>query len=554
MPVIPIINMDLAEFGSSMMTKMQDPKKQRKLVLVIVCIALLLDNMLYMVIVPIIPDYLRAINAWGPNNELVKGYENVSYAHNGTITTNLTTTFHWRPLVYANEDGAVGILFASKAIVQLMINPLSGTIIDRIGYDMPMMFGLSVIFISTTIFAFGQSYTVLFLARSMQGIGSAFADTAGLAMIADRYTEDGERSRALGFALAFISFGCLFAPPFGGVLYEFAGKEIPFVILALLALVDGFLMLIVMKPVRAQRAAIPREDRPKGTPIYKLFIDPFIAICAGALAMANVSLAFLEPTIAIWMKDVMNASEWEMGLIWLPAFFPHIFGVFLTVKLAKNYPQYQWAMAAGGLALEGACCLLIPFCKNFVLLCLPICGLCFGIALIDTALLPTLGYLVDVRHSSVYGSVYAIADISYCLAYAFGPIVAGTIVHKVGFLWLNVGIFVSNILYAPVLFLLRNIYSYKPFENESDVILENPPSQQYKTFMVNNESGTKPREVTEEKNHLEMSKLNNSSSSMGGNTKPEMNGYSYEQPNDRNISYSYRDTRKIADDSSGSEY
>lgn len=34
---------------------------QRKLVLVIVCIALLLDNMLYMVIVPIIPDYLRYI-------------------------------------------------------------------------------------------------------------------------------------------------------------------------------------------------------------------------------------------------------------------------------------------------------------------------------------------------------------------------------------------------------------------------------------------------------------------------------------------------------------
>ena len=33
----------------------QEPKYQRKLVLVTVSIALLLDNMLYMVIVPIIP-------------------------------------------------------------------------------------------------------------------------------------------------------------------------------------------------------------------------------------------------------------------------------------------------------------------------------------------------------------------------------------------------------------------------------------------------------------------------------------------------------------------
>ena len=40
-----------------------------------------------------------------------------------------------------------------------------------------------------------------------QGVGSAFADTAGLSMIADRYTEEAERSKALGIALAFISFG-----------------------------------------------------------------------------------------------------------------------------------------------------------------------------------------------------------------------------------------------------------------------------------------------------------------------------------------------------------
>ena len=38
----------------------QEPKYQRKLVLVTVSIALLLDNMLYMVIVPIIPGLTAA--------------------------------------------------------------------------------------------------------------------------------------------------------------------------------------------------------------------------------------------------------------------------------------------------------------------------------------------------------------------------------------------------------------------------------------------------------------------------------------------------------------
>ena len=53
--------------------------------------------------------------------------------------------------------------------------------------------------------------------------------------------------------------------------------------------------------------------------------------------MANVSLAFLEPTISVWMMDTMHVSQWEQGMIWLPAFFPHVAGVivsfhFLTIQ------------------------------------------------------------------------------------------------------------------------------------------------------------------------------------------------------------------------------
>ncbi len=42
------------------------------------------------------------------------------------------------------------------------------------------------------------------------------------------------------------------------------------------------------------------------------------------------------------MREEMNASEWQMGLIWLPGFLPHITGVYLTVKFNQYYPKYQW--------------------------------------------------------------------------------------------------------------------------------------------------------------------------------------------------------------------
>ncbi|XP_076358947.1 vesicular acetylcholine transporter-like [Tachypleus tridentatus] len=484
MTVIPIINQDTSQIWKKLNDKLDEPKSQRRLILVIVCVALLLDNMLYMVIVPIIPDYLRQIGAWDTHREggtYSTEYRNVTT--NGTLTNVTIRHFSGWKTVYEGEDSAVGILFASKAIIQLFINPFSGALIDRIGYDIPMMIGLTIMFFSTAVFACGQNYGILFFARSLQGVGSAFADTGGLAMIADRFTEEAERSKALGIALAFISFGCLVAPPFGGLLYEFAGKKVPFIVLSLVCLVDGILLLFVMRPVK-QAMKSDGTERPKGTPIWRLFIDPYIAIAAGALMMSNVSLAFLEPTISIWMEDNMNVEEWQMGLIWLPAFFPHVIGVYLTVRLAKSYLRYQWLLAAVGLALEGLCSLMVPFASSFWILIIPISGICFGIAMVDTSLLPTLGYLVDVRYVSVYGSIYAIADISYSLAYAIGPIIAGGIVQTIGFLALNIFIALSNLLYAPLLAALRYIYDYKPFENEANILMSDPPPKQYQMYML----------------------------------------------------------------------
>ncbi|KAL3280419.1 hypothetical protein HHI36_017901 [Cryptolaemus montrouzieri] len=512
---VPIVNMEFSEFKEVVWAKLQEPRSQRKLILVIVSIALLLDNMLYMVIVPIIPDYLRYIGAYSDEPQPMLP---------GNVTLPPGTPYKHD---HHGQDSATGILFASKAIVQLMVNPFSGATIDRIGYDIPMMIGLCIMFLSTAVFACGRSYGLLFFARSLQGVGSAFADTSGLAMIADRFTEENERSQALGIALAFISFGCLVAPPFGGALYQFAGKEMPFLILAFVSLLDGFMLLLVMKPIKEQ-IKMSQCARPPSVPIWKLFMDPYIAVCSGALMMSNVALAFLEPTISLWMEDNLTTENWKIGMIWLPAFFPHVAGVYVTVIMAKKYPQYQWLMAAGGLALEGICCFFIPFSTSYIFLMVPICGICFGVALIDTAILPTLGYLVDVRYVSIYGSIYAIADISYSVAYAVGPIIAGGVVEAIGFTALNIGIAFSNLLYAPVLMYLRHIYDFKPFENEANILMSDPPNREYQTYSMQEQKPVSGDVL----NHLEYRQQKEEETSFdGGYQQANSTGYQqYQAP------------------------
>lgn len=51
-----------------------------------------------------------------------------------------------------------------------------------------------------------------------------------------------------------------------------------------------------------------------------------------------------------------------------------------------------------------------------ILLVRPLCVT----GMVDSSMMPIMGYLVDLRHVSVYGSVYAIADVAFCMGFALG--------------------------------------------------------------------------------------------------------------------------------------
>jgi DHA1 family solute carrier family 18 vesicular amine transporter 1/2 len=43
-----------------------------------------------------------------------------------------------------------------------------------------------------------------------------------------------------------------------------------------------------------------------------------------------------------------------------------------------------------------------------------------GYAMVYSSAMPMMGHLIDIRHSSVYGNVYAISDAANCLGYFLG--------------------------------------------------------------------------------------------------------------------------------------
>ncbi|XP_064097959.1 synaptic vesicular amine transporter-like isoform X2 [Macrobrachium nipponense] len=462
----------------------------RKLILVIVAIALLLDNMLLTTVVPIIPKYLYQIRHPPTSSPPSPSPEEASLlatspppittsvAHSnadpgksppGTIFLRNSTGPEYPPLASSpsapprhltgsevlgmnhedlvNENVEVGLLFCSKAFVQLITNPFIGPLTHRIGYSIPMFAGFVIMFISTLIFAFGTSYRVLFIARAVQGIGSSCSSVSGMGMLAERYPDDKERGNAMGIALGGLALGVLIGPPFGGVMFQFVGKSAPFLILAVLALGDGLLQLLVLQP------AVVRQEEVAPT-LGELCMDPYIIIAAGAITFANMGIGMLEPSLPLWMMDTMGAPEWQLGAAFIPASVSYLIGTNLFGPL--GHLMGRWLASLFGLWIIAICLIFIPKATSINHLIAPNAGLGFAIGMVDSSMMPELGYLVDLRHSAVYGSVYSIGDVAFCLGFAIGPALSGTLVQTLGFEWMLYGIAIINFLYGPLMYCLKS--------------------------------------------------------------------------------------------------
>uniref|UniRef100_A0A2K5UMV9 Solute carrier family 18 member A1 n=1 Tax=Macaca fascicularis TaxID=9541 RepID=A0A2K5UMV9_MACFA len=436
---------------------LKEGRASRQLVLVVVFVALLLDNMLLTVVVPIVPTFLYDMEFEEVNSSLHLGpagssshalasppfstifsfFDNNTMAveesvPSGIAWMNDTASTIPPPATEAisapknnclqgtefleEENTRVGILFASKAVMQLLVNPFVGPLTNRIGYHIPMFAGFVIMFLSTVMFAFSGTYTLLFVARTLQGIGSSFSSVAGLGMLASVYTDDHERGRAMGIALGGLALGLLVGAPFGSVMYEFVGKSAPFLILAFLALLDGALQLCILQPSKVS------PESAKGTPLFMLLKDPYILVAAG-LAFLPASVSYLIGT--------------------------NLFGV-LANKMGR------WLCSLIGMLAVGTSLLCVPLAHNIFGLIGPNAGLGLAIGMVDSSMMPIMGHLVDLRHTSVYGSVYAIADVAFCMGFAIGPSTGGAIVQAIGFPWLMVIIGVVNIVYAPLCYYLRS--------------------------------------------------------------------------------------------------
>ncbi|HEU5347589.1 MAG TPA: MFS transporter, partial [Ktedonobacterales bacterium] len=126
-----------------------------------------------------------------------------------------------------------GALFAMYAAGIFAATPLAAWFTDHLGPRRTLLWGLLALAASTLLFAFSPTLALglpgLFVARASQGIASALAWTAGLAVLVQLYSAE-ERPRLFARAFTVTGLAVLIGPPLGGALYTLGGFTLPFMV------------------------------------------------------------------------------------------------------------------------------------------------------------------------------------------------------------------------------------------------------------------------------------------------------------------------------------
>lgn len=386
---------------------------------------------------------------------------------------------------------SIGFLFSSKALAQILASPFMGYLSDSlIGPQRCLAFGLLVLATSTGIWAFFTSYSVLLVARVVQGLASSLTYTGGLALVTETHSAS-ERGAATGVAMSGVAAGVLIGPTIGGLLFGKFGQRVTFLSIAGLLVVNLIAQLLLWymndhnSDTDSNDLLVPlynednesltihaitstdaeaqnfttKNDEVKASHMAKYFAlacDPYIQILLVALAVENTMIAMLEPLVPAILKKVFGEDTETRGLMWSVTPLCYLIATPVAGYLSDRVVRCK--IITAGLLMFG---ISLPFAAQFgpqlplFLTSTAIAGA--ATAFVDTPVMPLLADVVEWRKIDGFGTVFAMSDAAKSLGFIIGPLLGEGLVDAITPKWTFVVFGVIALVCSPIPLLLRKV-------------------------------------------------------------------------------------------------
>ena len=306
------------------------------------------------------------------------------------------------------DEHVISTLYGAYALGLILSTPILGIVTDRLGRKQPMLIGAAVLTLSSLLFANGSNNEIMFIGRVLEGIGAACTWTAGMALVAEYFIKD--RVKAMGFAMFGATTGSIVGPLLGGELFDWMGYTPTFYLAFAALAISTVLTYFFLAP------SVPQNSGPWSktfVEIRGIISDRSVLTAAMAVALAAASWALMEPLFPIHVMKVGHASTATVGVLVTISNLLYAFLAPLVGFVSDRFGVRQ--TAALGLLMTALVLPLLALSPNIFAATVVLCLITVSYAFTINPTSAELGDAVDRRGSSSYAIAYAVYNLAYSL-------------------------------------------------------------------------------------------------------------------------------------------
>ncbi|HEX8476318.1 MAG TPA: MFS transporter [Pyrinomonadaceae bacterium] len=322
---------------------------------------------------------------------------------------------------------ALGLLFASYSVMQLIFTPVLGRLSDRHGRRPVLLLSIIGTGIGFLIMGAATTLWMLFVGRVLDGITGGNISTAQ-AYVADITTPE-NRAKGMGMFGAAFGLGFIFGPALGGLLTHW-GMNAPFYFAAALAFSNATLLYFVLPetvtPDHPARAFAARG----WTNIRRQLTHRRLVLVLLIYFLFVVSFSIMTTTFALYTKYRYGYDQTHNGYLFTYiGIISAVIQGLLIGRLVKRLGEMT-LVVAGALVLTSSL-ILLPFIgpANGGLITLLILLAAFSVG--NSFATPSLTSLASRSvGAGEQGGVMGVTQSAASLARVIGPLIGGFLIYS----------------------------------------------------------------------------------------------------------------------------